>query len=99
MSLHERMANIDARIFAIVERQEILLAEVVDKLLRCSKNEVDRQKFESGCCLSQMFPSVNQFDMFNEMFNATLSLRADLDRYRLCCNRLLVIEDERNTLG
>lgn len=101
MGLYERMTTIDERIHTIVSRQECLLREIVEKLIGHSCKAFSFNVFNnnSNHCLSHLFNNRKQFEMLNEMFQATISLKSELDRYRLCCNRLIVIEDERNALG
>lgn len=93
MSLYERMTVIDQQIQSIVSRQECLLREMIEKLIGHTF------KSDNNDSLSQVLSSRQQFKMLNDMFHATASLQSELERYRLCCNRLIVIEDERNQLG
>lgn len=86
MALHERMTNIDERIQSVVARQERILRNVLEKIAEPAQ--------PSGLCVTR-----DHFSMLNELFDATLRLQSELDRYRLYCNRLIDVEDERNSLG
>lgn len=98
MKLYERMATTDEQIQNVIERQEYLLQEIVDKFIGITFKE-DCNLLNNKICLPQVFFSKRHFDMLNDIFHATVDLKSELDRYGLCCNRLIVIEDERNTLG
>lgn len=99
MSLYERMTAIDGQIQVIVSRQECLLLEIVEKVIGQSFKGANIHTLNNKSCLTQIFSNREQFEMLNEIFHATISLKNELDRYRLCCNRLIVVEDERNALG
>lgn len=89
MNLYDRMTTIDKKIEKIVLQQEYLLKEVVNNFIGMNN------KF----CISQLFLTQQHFEILNQIFHGTVNLKSELDRYRLCCNKLILIEDERNTLG
>lgn len=98
MNLYERMTAIEEQIQNMICRQEFILKEIFEKFIgrTCMTNFTICHKEDT---ISQPFSNKQQFEMLNEMLNATVSLSGELDRYRLCCNKLIVIEDERNALG
>lgn len=98
MSLYERMTGIEEPIQKIIARQEWLLKEMVEKFVENTFSG-SFQICGTQSLLSQLFFNKQHVDMLNEIFHATVSLQSELERYRLCCNKLIAIEDERNALG
>lgn len=98
MNLYERMANTDERIQNVIKRQEYLLKEIVEKFIGIMFQE-DFNVFNNKICLPQFIYNKQHFDLLNDIFHSTIELKSEMERYRLCCNRLISIEDERNALG
>lgn len=91
------MSDIDERIRAILHRQEGVLGEFLDHVFTEASNASEMVKFDK--CLSSYLHDRRQIEFFERIFTSTVSLKKELDRFRLCCNRLIIIEDERNSLG
>lgn len=37
--------------------------------------------------------------MFDKLLTATIALGSKLDSFKICCDRVLIIEEERNAIG
>ncbi|XP_045464858.1 unconventional myosin-XVIIIa-like isoform X2 [Harmonia axyridis] len=93
--LYERMCEIDGKISNLLRIQECLLRRVVEKICETLKRE-------DGITLQiqvrNMLASPEYLGLFNNLLNASVGLRKNLDTFRICCDRLLIIEEERNSI-
>lgn len=94
--LHERMCKIDGRIHNLLHIQECLLRRVVEKMFQMMKKEKGLTiQFQ----IRNMMTKPEYLSLFNNLVNASLGLKKNLDTFRICCDRLLIIEEERNSIG
>ncbi|KAF2890679.1 hypothetical protein ILUMI_15494 [Ignelater luminosus] len=97
MNLHARMVDIEKRIIRMTLQQEDMIREIVTKLIAFVKNSNDGENNVLSF-LAQLNNESGQLETLARILAATNKLRKELDTFRTCCNRLIVIEDERNSL-
>lgn len=99
MNLHARMVDMEKRIIRMTLQQEDMISEIVTKLIEFVKNSNDVENNNVLSFLAQLNNESGQLETLAKILTATNKLRKELDTFRTCCNRLIVIEDERNSLG
>ncbi|KAK4872488.1 hypothetical protein RN001_014517 [Aquatica leii] len=70
------------------------MIDMEKKLLKVIENQEDAIQEVFKNCENQN----DQSEMFAKILESTCILRSELEAFRTCCNRLIVIEDERNDL-
>ncbi|KAL3285428.1 hypothetical protein HHI36_019530 [Cryptolaemus montrouzieri] len=95
INLYDRMCNIDGRISNMLQIQECFLKKVISKICDMVRkgNRVDIQ-FN----LRRLTLNSEYMEMFNNLLNANIGLKKNLDTFRICCDRLIIIEEERNMI-
>ncbi|XP_050310373.1 myosin-2 heavy chain-like isoform X2 [Anthonomus grandis grandis] len=85
------MNNIESRISNTLRDQEYLIRKIVYKL--CEKIKLqDMLGFEGF--LSDPY----HINLFDKLLSATLTLRRQLDSFKICSERVLIVEEERNSI-
>lgn len=97
LSLYERMCYIDERISASLDDQEFILRKIVNKLCELVRHANGSIEFKVR--FSNFITDPFHIELFSKLLNATINLRKKLDTFRICCNRLIATEDERNAIG
>lgn len=97
LCLYERMCYIDERISSSLDDQEFILRKIVNKLCELVRHANGNIEFKVQ--FSNFITDPFHIELFNKLLNATINLRKKLDTFRICCNRLITIEDERNAIG
>lgn len=87
------MRQAGAKIGDTLHRQETVLNRVVANVCKLAK----RQCVDLG--FTQFVIDSKQLELFNNLLTTTKALKRELAMYRNCCNRLIAIEDERNSIG
>lgn len=93
----EQMFDIENRLHSVLTQQENMVQIILDKVVKFARNCVIGEEIEKQ--LSYFLKYFSQFDVFNEILSSTKNLHNELDSLRIYCNRLIIIEDERNALG
>lgn len=96
-NLFEQMFDIERRLTDTVTQQENMVQIILDIILKFAKNCIEGNDAEIQ--LKSFLQYFNQFEIFNELLLSTKNLQNDLNTMRVYCNRLVVIEDERNAIG
>lgn len=91
--LYERMIKLDNKIESVVSSQQRTLKDIVRQLTQYFSQRPDSVY---PTCIT--IPPA-QLELFYELLRKTASLSKSLDVYRICCNRLIATEDEKNTIG
>lgn len=97
MCLYERMAEVYDGIRDMLRRQETVLNETIRKIYIFTKP--DSFVMDSGKRLTHLFANLEQFNLLNKILYNMVDMQKELDRFRMCANHLIAIEDERNCLG
>ncbi|XP_074037060.1 uncharacterized protein [Leptinotarsa decemlineata] len=95
--LYEHMKYIDEKLVVTLRGQEFILKKIVKRLFHFLKHSNDNIQFKMST--SKVFKTEFCLELFNKLLDATLVLRRKLEAFRICCNRLIVIEDERNVIA
>ncbi|XP_049819285.1 ecotropic viral integration site 5 protein [Aethina tumida] len=90
--LYERMIKLDNKIESVVSSQQRTLKDIVRQLTQYFSQRPDSVY---PTCIT--IPPA-QLELFYELLRKTASLSKSLDVYRICCNRLIATEDEKNTI-
>lgn len=71
-----------------------IILDIIMKFAKCcvENNDAELQ-------LKSFLQYFNQFEIFNDLLISTKNLQNDLNTMKVHCNRLVVIEDERNAIG
>lgn len=93
--LYEYMEGLDEKLHKSLNCQEYILRKIIEEFCIAMKKQ---SKVKINFNVSQPNQQNICVDLFNNLLDATVSLRKKLDSFRICCNRLLLIEDERNNL-
>lgn len=98
MNLHERMLCMEKNILNVAQEQEEMVHGIVTKIAEFSKHD------STAACnpklfLSKLNDNDEKVDNLAKILGSTIKLRKELDVFKTCCNRLVIIEDERNSLG
>lgn len=96
-SLFEQMFDLERRLHSTISQQENLIQIILDIIMKFAKNCIEGNDAEAQ--LKHFLKYFNQFEVFNDLLTTTKNLQNDLNSMRVHCNRLVVIEDERNALG
>ncbi|KAG5894711.1 hypothetical protein JTB14_034759 [Gonioctena quinquepunctata] len=96
-NLYEHMRCIDEKLVSTLRVQEFILRKIVKKLFQFLKNPNRKMQIKLEC--GRLFQNDFCLDLFNRVLEATLILKRKLESFRICCNRLIVIEDERNFIA
>ncbi|XP_060519607.1 protein Daple-like isoform X2 [Cylas formicarius] len=91
--LHERMSQLDYQVASSLGDQEFVLRRIVSNLC-----EHVRQQIANGEKPIWRYLTASQVDLFEKLLDATLSLRRTLNNFRICCDRLIIVEEERNNV-
>ncbi|XP_057658243.1 probable DNA double-strand break repair Rad50 ATPase [Diorhabda carinulata] len=91
LRLYEHMKHIDRKLYKYLNTQEFILRKISEKLY-----EVLEKPYEQRILLQQTINPAVYLDLFIALLEATVGLRQKLNSFRICCNRLILIEDERN---
>ncbi|XP_060519608.1 girdin-like isoform X3 [Cylas formicarius] len=92
--LHERMSQLDYQVASSLGDQEFVLRRIVSNLC-----EHVRQQIANGEKPIWRYLTASQVDLFEKLLDATLSLRRTLNNFRICCDRLIIVEEERNNVA
>ncbi|KAJ8938988.1 hypothetical protein NQ318_015553 [Aromia moschata] len=96
-ALYERARAADGGVAACLRDQEFVLRKVVTKLCEFVKYANGGHDF--GLQFSNFIAEPRHLELFGGLLRATARLRRKLDTFRICCDRLLVAEDERNAIA
>ncbi|XP_044754462.1 golgin subfamily A member 4-like [Coccinella septempunctata] len=94
--LYERMSRIDGRINNLLHIQECLLRRVVEKMCDIVRKD---KGWTMQIQIRSFITKPEYINLFNNLLNASIGLRKNLETFRICCDRLLIIEEERNTVA
>lgn len=92
--LYERMCNMEDRVNTILQVQECVIRKILSRffdLVKIDEVDVKRQ-------LKKLLANPEYTELFNNLIHANVALRKNLDVFRICCDRLIVIEEERNMI-
>ncbi|KAL1502061.1 hypothetical protein ABEB36_007263 [Hypothenemus hampei] len=95
LSLHERMKILEKKISNLLTNQEYILKKIVNKWCDFFKVRQDssfHEKFQTF-----LLNTVN-VTLFDELLSATISLGNELENFKIACQRVLIIEEERNNI-
>ncbi|KAK9891339.1 hypothetical protein WA026_014581 [Henosepilachna vigintioctopunctata] len=95
INLYDRMCCIDGRISGLLQVQECFLRKLIGKICEFAKNgsEIDVQ-----LNYRKMLTNPEYMNIFNNLIHANIGLKKSLDTFRICCDRLIVVEEERNLI-
>lgn len=92
------MVNVEKRILRLVEQQEDMVRIIVNKFTVFAKGSYNYEGLVNYVS-SNLERTNYEFEVLAKIFDTTTKLRKELETFRTCCNRLILIEDERNSLG
>ncbi|CAH0548068.1 unnamed protein product [Brassicogethes aeneus] len=90
-SLYEKMLRIDQKISGMLNNQQQILKRMVKTMFMTTQNEQQTQP-----AWFNLYPI--HIEIFNKLMYRTMALAKSLNIFRICCDRLMVQEDERNTI-
>lgn len=96
-NLFEQMFDIERRLHTTINQQENMVQIVLDIIMKFAKNSMEGSDAELQ--LKSFLKYFNQFEVFQDLLISTKKVQNDLNSMKVYCNRLVVIEDERNALG
>ncbi|XP_030755839.1 myosin-J heavy chain-like isoform X1 [Sitophilus oryzae] len=96
--MYERMNRLDTNLLRCLRDQEYVLEQIVKELCNDTKRKFTgvpkvELKFQFG---SPYVTNPNVVDLFIKLLNATLHLKRKLIGFKICCDRVLIVEEERN---
>uniref|UniRef100_A0AAR5Q4E8 Uncharacterized protein n=1 Tax=Dendroctonus ponderosae TaxID=77166 RepID=A0AAR5Q4E8_DENPD len=92
--LHERLKLLDGNLSNALKDQEFVLRKIVNKLCEFLRF----QEICNGDQFGGFISSPLHVDLFDQLLTATVGLRRRLEAFRICCDRLILVEEERNAI-
>lgn len=96
-NLFEQMFDIEKRLHTTISQQENMVQIIYDIIMKFAKNCIEGNDAELQ--LKNFLKYFNQFEIFNDLLISTKNVQNDLNSMKVYCNRLVIVEDERNSLG
>ncbi|XP_048521593.1 uncharacterized protein LOC109542956 [Dendroctonus ponderosae] len=92
--LHERLKRLDSDLSNALKDQEFVLRKIVNKLCEFLRF----QEICNGDQFGGFISSPLHVDLFDQLLTATVGLRRRLEAFRICCDRLILVEEERSAI-
>lgn len=91
--MYEDMKSVEEKLRSLMNLQEHVLQVVLGKVMRL---ELEEEKEWKEALLGK---NPEQHNILYSLLRVNAQLRNEIDTFRVCCDRLMTIEDERNALA